>query len=608
VFKNPSQPSGLQQSNNLAAGQIFAIRFSWFMPQSFYGQCLIPGTASGSLLHADIGLSFWGGISAETGMVIDRLHPLHGACVAGKIVAIPSGRGSCTGSAVLLELIMAGKAPAALVFHEEETILPLAALLSDALFQRSLPMLRLTRASFTALANAKQVTVNDGCIVADGAADSNTVPAAPLGLQPGKHSSLSLSATDQEMLDGKHGEARQLAMRIITAMARLQGAERLIDITQAHLDCCIYTGPVSVLIAERLRAMGAKVMVPTTLNAISIDRGQWRALGIAPERAAAVEQQTEAYLAMGARPSFTCAPYLLDTAPKPGEHIGWAESNAVAFANSVLGAQTDKYPDYLDLCVALTGRAPASGCHVAAKRQPQIRINITPPAVADDALFPLLGYIAGSLSPNSIPLLTGLEHSAPTRDDLKAFSAAFATTSAAPMFHIAGITPEARNAPCALATAMAGALAIGPADLREAWLKLNVENTSSIVCIAIGNPHASCEELQRIATLCSGRLKSPHVHAILTTGRAMHQQALATGVAAALEKFGFQIILDTCWCMIEEPIIPIEEGCILTNSGKYVHYGPGLTGRRVHYASLAGCIDAAVTGTFDAAIPAWMTG
>ncbi len=112
------------------------------------------------MLHADIGLSFWGGINSETGMVIDRLHPLHGACVAGKILAIPSGRGSCTGSAVLLELIMGGKAPAALIFHEEETILPLAAMLSNALFQRSLPMLRLNRASFAALSAAKQVTVN----------------------------------------------------------------------------------------------------------------------------------------------------------------------------------------------------------------------------------------------------------------------------------------------------------------------------------------------------------------------------------------------------------------------------------------------------------------
>ncbi len=408
------------------------------------------------------------------------------------------------------------------------------------------------------------------------------------------------------MLDGKHGEARQLAMSIITAIARLQGAERLIDVTQAHLDCCIYTGPVSVLIAERLRAMGAKVKVPTTLNAISIDRGQWRALGIAPERAAAVERQTEAYLAMGARPSFTCAPYLLDTAPKPGEDICWAESNAVAFANSVLGAHTDKYPDYLDLCVALTGRAPASGCHVAAKRQPQIRIDVTLPAAADDAFFPLLGYIAGSLSPNSIPLLTGLEHSSPTRDDLKAFSAAFATTSAAPMFHIAGITPEARDAAAVQASSTTSSLTISSADLREAWLKLNGGEASAIVCIAIGNPHASYEELQRIAGLCAGRSKSPQVRAIITTGRAMHQQALTSSLAAELEKFGFEIILDTCWCMIEEPIIPIEEGCILTNSGKYVHYGPGLTGRRVHFASLAGCIDAAVTGSFNAAIPAWM--
>lgn len=567
------------------------------------GRSLVPGTAAGPLLHADLGLSFWGGVCAQTGVVIDSQHPLHGHCVSGAVLAIPSGRGSCTGSAVLLELIVKGAGPAAIVFSEEETILPLGALIAEALFDRSLPMVRLDRDSFRLLGTARHALVRDGVVTALGATGmrpSTGLPAAP-------DVALALTPEDHAMLEGAEGPARQFAMRIIIAMARLEGAPRLIDVSQCHLDCCIHTGPVSVAIAERLRDLGARVKVPTTLNAISIDRNQWRMLGIAPDRAAEVERQTDAYLAMGAQPSFTCAPYLLDTAPGPGAHIGWAESNAVAFANSVLGARTGKYPDYLDLCLALTGRAPFSGCHVPARRKAQRHIQVAFPAGAEDALFPLLGYLAGKLSPHDIPVLTGLEASAPSRDDLKAFAAAFATTSAAPMFHIVGVTPEAPDLASALGeAAIADPLPIGGAELLAAWQELNGAEIAPIACVAIGNPHASLEELGRIAQLCHGRHRSAGTAAIITTNRMVLAQAQAVGVAQALEGFGFRLVTDTCWCMIEEPVIPAGGGDLLTNSGKYAHYGPGLTGRRVRFAGLAACVEAAATGIFAGTPPAWL--
>jgi predicted aconitase/predicted aconitase with swiveling domain len=567
------------------------------------GRSLVAGTASGPLLHADLGLSFWGGVSAQTGMVIDSQHPLHGQCVTGTILAIPSGRGSCTGSAVLLELIMSGAAPAALVFCEDETILPLGALIADALFGRSLPMVRLDRGAFRLLGTARHATVSDGQVTAFGASGS----AAGLDLPPLPEVDLELTDCDRAMLDGANGPARQLAMRIVVAMARLEGAPGLIDISQCHLDCCIHTGPVSVAIAERMRDLGAQVKVPTTLNAISIDRNQWRVLGIPPERAAEVERQTDAYLAMGAQPSFTCAPYLLDSAPGPGEHIGWAESNAVAFANSVLGARTGKYPDYLDLCLALTGRAPFSGCHVDGHRKARLHIHAKVPADADDSLFPLLGYLSGTLSPHDIPVLTGLEATSPSRDDLKAFAAAFATTSAAPMFHIIGITPEAPDLLTALAEdVVAVPVRIGATDLLAAWEDLNGADASPVACIAIGNPHSSLEEMSLIARLCHGRTKSADTQAIITTSRAVLAQAKAAGIAQSLERFGFRLLTDTCWCMIEVPVIPRDPGGLLTNSGKYVHYGPGLTGQRVRFAGLAACVESAATGLFAGAPPEWL--
>jgi cis-L-3-hydroxyproline dehydratase len=568
------------------------------VPRLLRGRSLIDGRAAGPVLHADVGLSFWGGIHPETGEVIDRSHPLAGRSVAGTVLAIPSGRGSCTGSAILLELLASGAAPAALVVREDETILPLGALVSGKLFGRSLPVCRVGADDFAALAMAGHAEVSSGDIACDGAAFAPARPDVPPDTRQ-----LALTDEDKAMLAGQQGPARQFAMEVIVAMAAMQGAPGLIDITRAHLDCCIHTGPVSVAIAGRLRDMGAVVKVPTTLNAISIDRTGWRGHGVAATRAADVMRQTDAYVAMGAAPVFTCAPYLLDGPPTLGEQIGWAESNAVAFANSVLGARTDKYPDYLDLCVALTGRAPLSGCHLPEKRRAQVRIDVVLPRDADDALFPLLGYLAGELSANTIPVLTGLEKARPTQDDLKAFSAAFATTSAAPMFHIAGITPEA-----AAADALPPAGRIDTADVAALWRKLNGDTVSAISCVAIGNPHASFEELERLAALCHGRVGAAGVTATVTTSRAAHERALASGAAAALLAFGFRLVRDTCWCMIEEEAILSAAGNILTNSGKYVHYGPGLTGRMVRFGSLAACVEAAVTGRFDPARPSWLSG
>ncbi len=565
------------------------------------GRVLVPGRASGDVVHADLGLSFWGGVDATTGLVMDRQHPLCGQTVAGKVLAIPSGRGSCTGSAVLLELLCAGKAPAAMIFREEETILPIGAMLGEALFGLSMPMARVNPEVFARLGSLRQVRIHDDRIESDGGTIARLAPAPTAD-----DNVLPLSDDDRDMLAGAQGEARQIAMRIILAAAALQESERLIDVRQAHLDCCIHTGPASVAIAERFRERGGRVKVPTTLNAISIDRRQWRALGVPEAYAVEVRRQTDAYVAMGAEPTFTCAPYLLDGAPRAGDPIGWAESNAVAFANSVIGARTDKYPDYLDLCIALTGRAPLAGCHLPEQRRAQALIAVEAPQAFDDALYPMLGYLAGELSPNAIPVLTGLQRTQPTRDDLKSFAAAFATTSAAPMFHIAGVTPEAQDADAIPADENLPKHNIRPDDLRALWRKLNGDDDAPVAVVAIGNPHASFEEMERLAALCAGRRAADGVSASITTGRAMHERAVAAGIAQELERFGFRIIRDTCWCMIGEPVIPPGDGALLTNSGKYVHYGPGLTGRRVRFASLGGCVEAAVTGRFDGASPPWL--
>ncbi|EJL97768.1 hypothetical protein PMI18_04254 [Pseudomonas sp. GM102] len=577
-------------------------------PTSLTGRSLVAGAAEGALLFADIGLSFWGGVDPYSGEIIDRHHPLSGEYLAGRVLAIPSGRGSCTGSSVLMELISNGHAPAALVLAEPDEILTLGVLVAQTIFERSLPVLCIGREAFAALRGKAFARVEDTTLSlfehlpGDAwQALGSLLPSTDIA------TAIELTEHDRALLDGQYGKAAQVAMQIVLRMAELQGAHSLLDVTQAHIDGCIYTGPASLRFAQQLVQWGATVRVPTTLNSISVDQRRWRELGIDPALGEPASALGDAYMAMGAQLSFTCAPYLLDSAPKAGEQIVWAESNAVVYANSVLGARTLKYPDYLDICIALTGRAPLIGCHLDAQRKAGLQIELPALGELDDAFYPLLGYHIGALAGSRIPLVRGLENRQPSLDDLKAFGAAFATTSAAPLFHIAGITPEAIDP--AQVLEVDGFLPVEKIrlnDLLLSWRELNSARDSRVDVVSLGNPHFSFSEFAHLARLCIGRHKHPDVVLAITCGRAVLEQAREAGHIAVIEAFGATLVTDTCWCMLGEPVIPLAAKTLMTNSGKYAHYAPGLVGRKVHFASIKECVDAACNATASGRLPAWL--
>ena len=569
------------------------------------GRSLVDGHASAPLLYADVGLSFWGGVDPFSGEVIDRHHPLSGECLAGRVLAIPSGRGSCTGSSVLMELISNGHAPAALVLAEADEILTLGVLVAQTLFQRSLPVLCIGKEAFGQLRGKAFARVDGtGLSLYDSTPDDTPAPRNDRPTEDA-HSSIELTAHDRALLDGSQGKAAQVAMQIVLRMAHIQGAKYLVDITQAHIDGCIYTGPASLRFAQQLVAWGAKVRVPTTLNSISVDQRRWRELGIDPALGVPASALGDAYMAMGAQLSFTCAPYLLDSAPKAGEQIVWAESNAVVYANSVLGARTLKYPDYLDICIALTGRAPLIGCHLEDQRKARLHIEVPPLSNLDDSFYPLLGYHIGALAGSRIPLVSGLQQQHPNLDDLKAFGAAFATTSAAALFHIAGVTPEALD-PTRVIDGPLPVLKLSLEELRLSWQELNSARDARVDVVSLGNPHFSLSEFARLASLCQGRHRHPDVVLAITCGRTVLEQARVAGHIAVIEAFGAVIISDTCWCMLGEPVIPPAARNLMTNSGKYAHYAPGLVARKVHFASLAECVDAACSATASGRLPQWL--
>lgn len=554
---------------------------------------LAGGDAEGAVLVCTEGLSFWGGVDPETGIIIDAHHPQHGACVTGNVLMMPTSRGSCSGSGVLLELALKGLAPAALVFSDDEEVLTLGALVSERIFARPVTVLRLQPDAYAALARSGRAGIVAGRLIGDG---------LDVALERADVERLALTGADRAVLDGVSGAAAKTAMEIVCLMAVAQGASALMDVTRGHIDGCILAHSANLVFAENMAQMGAKVAIPTTINAISVDRENWVSQGVAEDFGNRASRLADAYVQMGARPTFTCAPYLLEDRPRRGECVGWSESNAVIYANSVLGARTPKHPDYLDLCIAMTGRAAVSGVYTDAGRMPQRVVEVSVPDDVDDAFWPLLGWLTGKASAGRVPLLVGLEDTRPSEDDLKALCAAFGTTSGAPMLHIRGVTPEGAISPAP----DADAVRLGAADFGNAWRELNA-GEEAVELVAIGSPHASLSEVRALADLLKGRAILEGVDAIVTIGREVLAAARDAGIVDGLENQGVQFLPDICWCSITEPLFPANTKVLMTNSGKYAHYAFGLSGRKVRFGGLQACAEAAVTGRVSAKLPGWIT-
>lgn len=362
------------------------------------------------------------------------------------------------------------------------------------------------------------------------------------------------------------------------------------------------------------------------MNSVSTDLRHWKRLGIVEtsSQQAAIEL-ANSYLALGcSERSFTCAPYLLDNAPEENQQIVWGESNAVVYANSVLGARTEKYADYLDICCAIVGKVPAVGVHLEENRQPKVLIDASGVEFATNdpdtfsLLFPVLGHLCGTLSDGEVPLLVGMERYADliTKDHMKAFCAAFGTTGTSPLIHVAEVTPEARD--LATVEKMKNSCRkhriMTVEQLEDTYGILDQQEEGSgeeeINLVALGNPHLSlseCEALQAVVkAFPESQKKHENVQIVACMSRVLYDQSPAI---QTLREFGMEFVQDTCWCMLLEEnggtaLIPSDPAStILTNSGKYAHYGPGLTGRKFRLGSMNDCINAAVSGTLQRKAP-----
>jgi predicted aconitase len=404
-----------------------------------------------------------------------------------------------------------------------------------------------------------------------------------------------MTSEERDIADGGSGAAAQMAMRIVADMGQIMGARELVAITSAHIDGCLYHGDGGVEFAERLVDLGGRVRVPTTLNVGALDLLTPQRVRSTPREKEMARRQMSAYVELGCRPTWTCAPYQAGHRPRVGEQVAWGESNAVAFANSVLGARTNRYGDFFDICCALTGRAPLVGLHLTENRQATLVVetdSLSKRLLNSDVFYPVLGTWLGTACRGEIAVIDGLPADL-SEDRLKALGAAASSSGAVGLFHVTGVTPEAPD----LATALGGAapqqtISLTADMVRATRDRLSTVQTTKLDAVAVGSPHFSLDEFRQLNELSGD--KSFVVPFYACTGRGTWEELESAGMVEVLTRRGVQIVVDTC--IVVTPILPARDGVLMTNSGKFAHYTPANTGYEVVYGSIEDCVASAQAG------------
>ncbi len=398
-------------------------------------------------------------------------------------------------------------------------------------------------------------------------------------------------------------------MRLVVRAAEVLGADRLIPITQAHVDSCLYHGQATLDFVDRLNDGRTRVAVPTTLNVGALDLLHpelWRG---DPDTAERGQRLMERYRELGCRPTFTCAPYhLRHSRPRLGEQVAWAESNAIVFCNSVLGARTNRYGDFIDIACAVAGRAPLAGLHLEMPRRARLVLRLAPDVPAalldDDAFYPVLGIVLGRRAGSAVAVIDGLP---PGIDEerLKALGAAAASSGAVALFHVVGSTPEAPTLEAALGGDEPEEVAFITFDeLRRARSALTTrQDGAGLRAVALGTPHASLVELTRILDFLGDSPVAPGMRLMVSTSRDVLGDAEQVGIAARLRAGGVEFLVDTCSYVA--PVLDAGDGPVMTDSGKWAFYAPATIGAQVVFGSTEECVASAVAGRVVRRESAW---
>jgi predicted aconitase len=389
---------------------------------------------------------------------------------------------------------------------------------------------------------------------------------------------MNLSKEEQEMLSGKQGKAVKKSMEILAALGEIYGAKRMVEAKSVQIAGVSYhnLGDAGLEFLEEIGRDG-KVKVLTTLNPAGMDLEEWQKLGIDAGFAEKQMKVIDAFSRMGVTITCTCTPYLIGNLPRFGEHIAWSESSAVCFANSVIGAITNREGGPSSIASALTGKTPEYGMHLEKNRQAQVRVLVK--AKIDSVpKFGALGRAIGKKIGNKIPLIEGIRNA--SLEELKSLSAAIATYGGTAMFHMKGITPGKTIVP-------KKSISIGEKDIAEA-LK-SFDSAEEIDFVGIGCPHASINEMQKIAGLLKGKTVKKEFW--VCTARQTKQLADKMGYSKAIEAAGAKIACDTC--MAVAPIKGRFRGMI-TDSAKACYYAAGHNNIKTRIRNVEECVEEAM--------------
>jgi len=397
---------------------------------------------------------------------------------------------------------------------------------------------------------------------------------------------MELSQHERQLLDGARGEAARTAAEILVALGEIYGAERLLEVRSVQIAGVSYhnLGDAGLDYLEEAATDG-RVMVPATLNPAGMDLVRHREMGISEDFAHQQARVISAFERMGVTITCTCTPYLVGNRPGVGDSLAWSESSAVTFANSVLGARTNREGGPSALAAALCGRTPAYGLHLDKNRRPTLSVEVeTPLAGPED--WGLLGAAIGRAHPAALPFIRGVDVASP--EALKALSAALPTYGGQPMFHLEGITPEAGQH-----ASPADGVAIGRALLEQTRAALE-GGDGTIDLVALGCPHASIDELGTLAKLLDGRQVVAPLW--ISTSRGVRDRAAAAGLIEIIEASGARVWSDTCFA-----VAPLKGrfARVATDSAKGAYYGRGHNGFAMRVGDLARCVEAAVRGRWS---------
>ncbi len=385
-----------------------------------------------------------------------------------------------------------------------------------------------------------------------------------------------LSPDEEKMLAGENGETLQKMLELLVALGKVFGAERLVRIRSAQISGASYKTIGEYGLAW-LSSLDARAVVPAVLNPIGMPRGRWKEMGIEPGFAARQQAVIAAYERLGVNLECTCTPYYLHETSF-GDHLAWSESSAVSYANSVIGARTNREGGPGALAAALVGKTPCYGLHLDKNRTPDVVIEIN----SDEkdwgiARYGALGYHTGKLVGNKIPYFLGI---IPNHDQLKALGAAMAATGAVALYHVNDVTPEAKKNQYNISDLEV--ISIEPADIDQLFTDIPVD------AVAVGCPHCSPDELIEIARLLKGKTVTKPLYIFAAQGVIGFNRVIIDKI----EKSGARVYADTC--MVVSPVME-QYPAIMVNSGKALAYVPDMCGAVARIGSIEECVAVATS-------------